>query len=788
MTGFRVVGTSVPRVDALEKVTGALKYTSDISVPRMLQAKVLRSPRAHARITSIDTSQAVALPGVRAVITGADAPQEKLGEYLKDRDALARDIVRFKGEPVAAVAADTADIAQRATELIEVEYEDLPAIFDLEEAAGPQPAAVVHPELADYVLIQYPHQTVRFPDSMPNGYVHRPLRYGNVEAGFEEADVISEGRYTVPRTHHGALERRTVVAQPESDGGLTLWATTSRPVTDRSDLARMLGLSPSKIRLHAPPLGGHFGANNQSQIHMVVAGLLARKAGQPVRLSLSRAEDMVEFGTREGTVVYIKEGAKRDGTLVARQMKILVDAGAYSSGNLVLHCIIMMAQLLGVYRVPNVQIDIYGVATNNPPAGSFLTFGSTQGYWAIEQSLDQLAEQLGMDACEMRRRNILHEGEENPGGAPAKCIGVGKCLDKMATWIDWDDAPKLESGPWKTGKGIALGSKHTASDAGPAVVNVKVHEDGTIEVRHSAAEHGMGVLTLLTQIAAEEFNTSVDRVRTVSIDTQVAGYDLGTVGQKATTNNGNALLLASQDVKSQIFAAAAPKLDATADQLDIADGRIFVTGAPEQSIAVGELFNVFGFYPAGGELIGRGIYFCPPKDKELKEDLAIGIANYSTLYGYYCAAAEVAVNEETGEIKILRLGICSDMGTPINPKLIDVQNYRGLYWGIGTAFLEEIQLEQGEIVNDDLYNWKMPTFLDMPSNESVTSMTAWVEYEDGPLGAKGFAEGTMVPVPPALNNAIYNAVGVRIADAPVTQEKMLAGLDRTAETQQSVSV
>lgn len=779
MTDFKVVGQSIPRVDALDKVTGALKYTSDISLPGMLHARVLRSPHAHARILGIDLSAAESLPGVRAVITGEDSPEEKLGEYIKDRDVLARDLVRFRGEPVAAVAADTADIAAAAVALIRVEYEELPAVYDMEEAAAGRPPVVVHPDLQDYVLMQYPNTTITFPDGMPNAYVHRPLRYGNVEKGFAEADVITEGRYTIPRTTYGAMERRTVVARPEGDGGLTFWATTSRPVTDRSDIARILKMSPSKIRLHAPPLGGHFGANNQSQVHMLLAGLLARKARRPVRLSLPRDEDIIDQGTREATVVHIKEGATRDGRIVAREIEIFVDAGAYSAGNMVCHCIIMMSQVIGVYRVPNVKIDIYGIATNNPPAGSFITFGSTQGYWAIEQSLDELAEKLGMDGLALRRLNVLKDGDVNPGGAPAKAIAVDRCLEKMADWIEWEKPRELEDGPWRVGKGLGVGSKHTASDAGPTVVNVKVHEDGVIEVRHSAAEHGMGVLTLLTQMAAEEFTTTVDRIKLVTIDTQVAGYDLGTMGQKSTTNNGNALLLAARDVKDQIFAAAAGQLDAAPEELELVDGRVCVRGRPEQHpLPVGALFNVFGFYPAGGELIGRGVYFCPPKNEELEEDLTIGIANYSTLYGFYAAAAEVAVNEVTGEVKVLRLGICSDMGTPVNPRLIDVQNYRGLFWGLGTAFFEELELDQGEITNADFYGWTMPTFLDMPANENVVSMTAWAPYEDGPLGAKGFAEGTMVPVAPALNNAIANAVGVRITDLPLTKEKILAGLKR----------
>ncbi|HKY82332.1 MAG TPA: xanthine dehydrogenase family protein molybdopterin-binding subunit [Sphingobium sp.] len=774
MTEYRVIGTSVPRVDGRDKVTGAMKYTSDMTVPGLLHAKVLRSPHPHARILSIDVALAAQLPGVRAIITGEDAPEEKIGEYIKDRYALARDIVRFIGEPVAAVAADTAEIAAEAIKLIQVDYQPLAAVFDVEEAAAAEPAVVVHPDISSYFILQLPNQTIRLPDNMPNAYVHRPLNCGDVAKGFAEADVVTEHRFTVPRTQFGAMERRTVIAQPESDERMTFWATTSRPISDKDDVARILGLSPAKVTLLAPPLGGHFGANNQSQVHMLIAALLARKAAAPVRLSLTREEDVTDFGTREGTVVYIKQGASKDGTLIAREIKVFVETGAYSSGNLALHCVIMMSQLIGVYRVPNCKIDIYGVATNNPPAGSFLTFGSTQSHWAMEQSMDVLAEQLGLDRREIRRRNILEEGQKNPGGAVAQSVGVGMCLEKASEWIDWAEPAEQLGGPWRTGKGLALGCKHTASDAGPTIVSIKIHSDATIEVRHSAAEQGMGILTTLAQLAAEEFNTTMDKIKLVTVDAQSGGYCLGTMGQKATTNNGNALLLASRDVKRQMFEAAAATLNVQADDLTIEDGLIFSKVNPDASITISGLFNVFGFY-GSGELLGRAVYSLAEKH-DVKENLALGIANYSSLYGYYAAAAEVAVNVETGEVKILRLGICSDMGTPINPRMIDVHNYRGLFWGVGTAFLEEVRIENGKIVNPDFYRWTMPTAMDMPPNGAVASLIASAPYGDGPLGAKGFAEGTMVPVAPALNNAIAAAVGIRVGDAPVTKDKILAAL------------
>ncbi|MDP2743888.1 MAG: xanthine dehydrogenase family protein molybdopterin-binding subunit, partial [Dehalococcoidia bacterium] len=655
MSALSVVGKSVRRVDDVEKVTGNTRYCPDLKLPGMLHARILRSQHPHARILRIDTSKAASLKGVRTVITGKDVPSEKVG-MIRDRYVLARDVVRFAGDPVAAVAADTVEIAEEAMRLIRVDYEELPAVFDVEKAMEADPPAVVHPDLFKYSLQPMSAPTFMFEPDMPNVYIHRKVRRGDVQKGFREAAVVLEDRYTAPKIHHGALETTTIIVKPERDGGLTFWATTTRLFIDKSELARILHLPPSKIRIITPLMGGNFGSKNQSQIFMAQAAVLALKAGRPVKLVLSREEDLVDGGSREDMVVYIKDGVKKDGTLIAREMKLLINIGAYSSGNMISATIHALLQATGVYRIPNCNLDAYGIATNVPPAGSFLTFGAAQVYWAMEQHMDRLAERLDLDAAEIRRRNILKEGEENPTGRSAHSIGVRECLDKAADWIGWTVPQASERGPWRKGKGIAVGCKQTASGA-TSVVSVKVHEDATLEIRHTALEQGMGCHTILSQIAAEEFHTSMDRVRIVAADTGVTGFESGTMGQRTTTHTGNALILACRDAKRQLFDLASAKLGVPSEGLDTADGRVFVKGVPERAVKIAELFTPLGFLVKGGELVGRGVYFAPGGGSE---DLQTGQSSGAALYGYYAAAAEVAVHEETGEIKLLRLAICAD--------------------------------------------------------------------------------------------------------------------------------
>lgn len=707
MKEFSVVGRSVPRVDALEKVTGKAKYSADLKLPGMLYAKVLRSPYPHARIVNIDTSKAARLTEIKAVITGKDAPQERVG-FIRDRCLLARDVVRFVGEAVAAVAADTIEAAEEALALIKVEYEELPAVFDAEEAMGQNPSVVIHPDLFRYSLAPLPYPLYRFDPDLPNVYLHRKIRRGDVRKGFQESDLVIENRFSLRRVHQCSLEPHNAIVQPEPDGGLTVWDSTHLLYAVRSDLCRILGLPPSKVRVISLYIGGCFGGKG-SVIVPGIAALLVLKVGRPVKLVLSRDEVFVDGTPRETMIIYIKDGVKTDGTLKAREMRLILNAGAYS-GTTTLVTKNAAFGAVGSYWVPNFKLDSYAAGTNEPPTGAFRGFGSTEVIWAIESHMDMLAERLGLDPIRIRKINLLKEGEEDVCGMVTHSIGAGECLDSVSEWIGWNKKSPVGEGPWKKGKGIAVGNKYTMP-ASPSNVNVKVYSDGVIEVFHSANEIGQGCNTILTQIAAEEFGTSVDKVKMVYTDTAITPYDFGTISSRTTYHTRNALRLACQDAKRQIFEIASEKIGIPSENLEIKRGVIYFKGI-ENEIGLEKLFSSTGFLLKGGEIIGRGTYNGPLEF----EDADTGQGKRPvTYYAHGANATEVAVNVETGEVKVLRLGACFDMGQPINPKLCEGQMEGGIGMGIGTALFEEMMIEDGVVINPNFMDYKFPSSRSIPN-------------------------------------------------------------------------
>lgn len=774
MAELSVVGQSVTRVDAYDKVTGRTRYTADMKLPGMLYGKILRSPHARAKILRIDTSAAKKYPGVKTVATGKDAGTEKYGFLARERSILPLDMVNFMGEGVAAVAAETQEAADEAAALIKVEYEALPGVFDVEEAMKPNPAVAVHPDFAKYVRLPLPPpMLLKGIEGSPNIYAYRPVIKGDVEKGFKEADLVLENRFSTPRMHHGALEPLNALVRPESDGGFTIWAPLIMPFGVRSSVCGLFGLPPSKVRIIVPITGGSFGARTDA-MQVAQAALLARMSGKPVKLVLSREEFLLDGGTREPLVVYIKDGVKKDGTLVARHIKAIVHAGAYCG----LMAVVSRSLTYGAsatYRVPNYKVDSYTVGTNEPPSMPFRGFGSTQVQWAIESQMDMLAAKLEMDPAEIRRKNILNEGEEDGVGMPVHSIGVRDCLDKVTRWIDWKKPAARIEGPWRTGKGIAINNRMVTGGTN-SVVTVKIHEDGAIEIRHSVTDQGQGAHTVLTQIAAEEFKTTVDKVRLVNTDTARTGYEFGTIGSRSTMQTGNALRLACQDAKRQIFELASPKLNVPAEALETQAGIVYVRGAPERMVKISDLFTPLGFSLKGGELVGKGVYTGPSSG----EDLATGQSKRPCMgYSYGAAAIEVAVNTETGEYKILRIADCFEMGQPVNPKICEGQIESGMAMGLGSATSEEAIMRQGKLMTPSFMDYKMPTAVDMPPNKNAETMIVTGHlHRDGPYGAKGFSEGVMVPQGPALANAIYNAVGVRIHDIPITKEKVLEALKK----------
>ncbi len=773
MAELSVVGKSVLRLDALEKVTGKAKYSVDLKLPDMLYAKVLRSPYPHARITNIDTSKAERLAKVRAVITGKDAPEERVGS-IQDRHIMSHGIVRFVGEPVAAVAADSVEIAEEALGLIEVDYEELPAVFDAEEAMKPDPPAVVHPDLFQYSCLPAPYPLYRFEPDLPNVYVHRQIRRGDMERGFQEADLVVENRFSLPGAQHCCLEPNNAIVQPEPDGGLTAWVSTHLLYVQKLELCRLLHLPPAKVRVISLYIGGCFGGKG-SVIATQIAALLALRAGKPVKLLFGRDEVFIDGNSREAMVLYIKDGVRADGTLLARDMQLILNAGAYS-GTAILVAKNAAFGTVGSYRVPNFKLDSYAVATNDPPTGAFRGFGSTEVLWAIESQMDMIAEKLGLDPVEIRKKNLLQEGEENICGMVTHSMGARECLDKVVEWIEWGKESPIEEGPWKRAKGIAIGNKYTM----PATVSVafiKVHQDATIEVRSSTHEVGQGGNTTLAQIAAEEFGTSVDNVKMVCTDTAITPFDFGTVSSRSTYHMGNAIRLACQDAKRQIFEIASEKLGVTAGSLETKEGVVY-TREGDKTIRIAQLFAPTGYLPKKGEILGRGIFNGPLESEDAETGQGKRVVTY---FAHGANAVEVMVNVETGEVKVVRMGISFDMGQPINPKLCEGQMEGGIGMGIGGALWEQIVLENGAVVNPNFTDYKMPSSMDVPAGEDVKSMIAATPHNEGPFGAKGFSEGGLVAVAPAIANAIYKATGVRIKDLPITKEKVLKGLKTLAE-------
>jgi len=779
MAELSVVGKSVPRVDALVKVTGSAKFVSDMKVPGTLYAKVLRSPYPHAKIINIDTSKAEQLAGVVCVVTGKDAPEKRTGSAILDQPVLARDVVCAVGDPVAAVAAKSLDIAEEALELIDVKYEELPAVLDPEDAVSTQPTAVVHPDLFNYEKGPFGHR--RFDLDRPNVMMHYSIRRGDVEQGFKEADLVMEDKFTTALVQHCPLELSTTIAVPEEDGSFTISASRSLHQPAKSVMRIVFGLEPSKLKLAMDYCGGSFGRG--AVFEEPIAVLLALKTIKPVKHVFTREEVFLRGGNRIPMIVYIKDGVRKDGTLVAREMTAILPSGPSEAftGLVTRNCAF---GAVGTYRVPNLKWDSYGVYINGPTTGGFRGLGSTQVEFAIEQHMDMLAEKLGIDPVKIRRKNILREGEANTTGEITHSIGVEECLNKMAEFIKPEEKPEGE-GVWRWGKGITVANKYTlAPTAGGC--RVKVCADGNIALYHGAEEVGQGTDTVMAQIAAEEFGISVDRVKIQPKDTLNSPYAMGACSSQQTFIVGNGVKLACQDAKRNLFEKAAPRLGVSIDELETKGGEIYVKGMPDKKLRIPELFTGYapggyGSYTPGGEIIGNATYVQVNTPDNLEtgqidpEAAARGL-RLNTSYAHSAKAVEVAVNTETGQVKVLRIGVADDMGQPMNPKMCEQQQEGGIGMALGATLTEEFILKEGIPLNPNFTDYRMASVSEIPTLDNIKLEIAPAPHKDGPYGAKGFAEGVMIGIDAAIANAVYNAVGVRIKDLPITAEKVLKAL------------
>ena len=763
------VGKGAFRVDAAEKVTGQAKYSADFSMPRMCYGKLLRSPYSHAKIVRIDASRAEKLPGVKAIVLGKDAPL--MGEYIMDRYVIARDVVRYWGEPVAGVVAESEEIAEEALELIDVDYEELPAVLDVEEAFKVEPPVTIHPSLSRYQRkpLSFPYQLT--PDNRPNVFQCWKGKQGDVQRGFQEADLIVENKFTACRWQHAVLERYTVDAWLEANGQIVVREKRQGIHPARSTISSTYGVPLSKVRVIVPYVGGAFG-EAINQWPECVAVLLALKSGVPVRLSFSRDECFVNSLHSQGEVIYIKDGVKKDGTIIARQITTLLDAGAYSGiATLLVRSGVRGA--VGQYRIPNFEMESYGVYTNKPVTGALRGVTNAQLTWAVEQQMDIIAEKLGIDPIEIRKKNLLKEGERHPLGEIVHSIGAEECMNRVTEWLKQDKSPEVEGTLWRRGKGFAVGNMFTTADL-PSFVTVKIYGDGMIEVRHGSDELGQGINTVLAQIAAEEFAIPVENVIIVRGDTAVTPYDSLTCSSRSTFFVGNALRRACQDAKRQLFELASPGLGVNTDDLEVKEGKVQVKGVPQKSISISDLFTPSGIVPEVGEILGKGEF----NVKSLPEDPETGqTEKWVAFYSYGAHGVEIAVNVETGEVKVFRAAGCFDMGQPINPKMCEQQIEGGIGWGISLAILEQIIVgDNGEILNPSFTDYKVASVGDIPTRENIKSMIATAPHKEGPYGAKGMGELVSIPMLAAIGNALYNATGVRIKHLPITPEKVLKAL------------
>jgi CO/xanthine dehydrogenase Mo-binding subunit len=769
MSDLLHVGENVIRVDALEKVTGRAKYVGDFNEPR-LYAKVLRSPHAHAKISSINASEAENFPGVRAIIKPEDAPTRRMG-FIKcaDRQLLPiNGIVRYIGEPVMVIVADSSEIAEEALEYIQVEYEVLPAVFDAEEAISKNCPVVLHPEKDTYGSTPKPHSSVVIHD-IPNVCAVFNLRKGDIEKGFNEADIIVENRYSFEGGSQGRPEPYVVDAWVEGDETLVVRTTRHRMWACHDWLCSLFDLSSHKVRVIKPLSGGAFGGKGSPMVE-ALALVAAIKTGTRVRLEYTREEEFFDTSPRPPIVVYVKDGVRSDGTIVARQTKFIINTGAYGSDGSVLSATTCHNGVISCYNIPNWHSDSFTVYTNNPPTGTMRGVEAPQGNWAIESNMDCVAHELGMDPFEFRMKNLVEEGDTNALGQILHHITPKEVLGKGAELIDWEHRSKGE-GKWKRGKGISFGN-YRPGPQWPSSAVVKVYQDGTIEVRIGTDEVGQGLLTVIAQIAAEQFRVPLDKVRVVHGDTFNTPWDFASAASRSTWMTGNAVIRACQNAKKKICKLAEPRLEANALDLEVAGGKVYHIEQADWSISFDELFS-FGVAQEIGEILGTAEY------KVDHTSPAPG-TGYSPKGGpswsHIAYGVEVAVNTENGEIRVLRVGCAVDIGQPINWKMCEGQIEGSIGMGIGCTLYERFEVIKGEIVNLNLVTYRLPTFPECPSGENVKIASVGLPHPDGPYGAKALGEMGLVPFSAAVGNAVFDAVGVRLKDAPLIRERVFKAL------------
>jgi CO/xanthine dehydrogenase Mo-binding subunit len=749
----RIVGRSLPRMDAPGKVTGAAIYAADFTLPGMLHGKVLRSREPHARLLRIDASRAARLPGVRAVITAADVADVRYGGSVKDEEVFARERIRFAGQPLAAVAATTLEMATAALAAIEVITEPLPPVLDVAAALAPD-APLVHEGWAGYTALPILHRD-------RNVCNRARIVVGDVERGFDEAERVFTHRFTTRSVHQGYTEPRAAVAQWDTAGGVSVWSNTQLPFEVQSTLSEILQVPPSRVRVIVPGVGGGFGGKLRVGVEHFAA-LLARATGRAVKVMTTSEEELTAAYARQPAIVELKTGVTRDGRILAREGRLWFDTGAFAgSGPGVASVATLM--LAGPYRIPNLLLEGYAVYTHKTNFGSFRAPSGPQANFAVESQMDIIADALGLDPLELRLRNIVREGEEGPTGQVLTAVGLEECLRKAAAAIGWEERRPAPG----RGKGIACGWWTTTG--GSSGVYVKVNPDGTVALNTGAAEIGTAALTGAAQVLAEDLGVELADIHVVSADTLSTPFDFGAQGSRTAFAVGNACRAAVADLKRQILALAARHLDVAEGALQVRDG--CVTAAVEGKRAtLAELARLS--QASGGGLIAHGTFVAPPTPYDTKRvEGHVYPAFHSP--SFHAHAVDLSVDADTGEVTVHRYVVAQDVGFAMNPTYIEGQIEGGVAQGLGQALSEEIVYENGRVLNANLTDYKMPTAVDVPRVESIL-----VQHPSlvGPFGAKGVGEPPNIEPPAAVANAVASATGLRITDLPITAEKIALAL------------
>jgi CO/xanthine dehydrogenase Mo-binding subunit len=742
------IGESVPRRDGIAKVIGAARFTSDLSLPGMAWARIVRSPYPHARVGAIDATAARALPGVIAVVSAADLPDVRLyyGHALADHPLIADGVVRYAGEAVVGVVAETAAAADEAAALVSVAYEPLPVVASVEASL-----ADGAPTLHDRMVEQRPHRG--FEEDIrrdhPNVCSASTHAWGDIDEAFADAALVIEGDYRYPLSYAYAMEPYTAIAEFAA-GGLTVWSSCQHPFMVREDLARCFSLPLSRVRVIVPFVGGGYGSKSYTKIEPLTAAL-ALRAGRPVKLALSIDESILT--TRgDGAVIHLASAFDRDGRLRGRRAQILLDTGAYAE-NSPLVGRKAANRIAGPYRIPALDVSCRVVYTNTAPASSFRGFGAPQGNLAGESQMDEAAERLGIDPLEIRRRNVVAPGEPlwaNVRGMDAD-LDADLCLAAEA--LDWWTPP----GP---GRGRAIGI--SASDAGSEPVSsaqVRVQSDGSVTVAVGSTEIGQGSSTVLAQIAAAEMGVPMDRIQLLQSDTSAVGYDRSTGASRTTTLVGLAIQSAASDARAQLLEAARQSLGRDGAVEPAPDG-VLVDGVHHGWGAIVRAW----FAGAGGEIAGRGYVRRAGATSAMPPFWEIG-----------CVGVEVSVDEETGRIRVERLVTVGDVGRAINPQLVESQDMGAAIMGFGMAIGEElVYAADGTLLTPNMVEYRVPRASDIPP---FTTLLAQRGDGVGVYGAKGGGEGALNPVAAAIANAVYRATGARLRQAPFTPERVWRALN-----------